>query len=244
MDYNEKMLDLFSGDLQEEEKKLLIQEYENNEEFQEDLKLQQEILYTIERGDDETIDFRNQLNDISNDFLSEKEPKRRINPSYWLAAASVIVVLGISSYLGLFRNNEYTGSQAFMEYYEPYGADLSVRGESHYNKLDKAISFYQDGNMALAISEFERLEKENAELAGFFTALCQMELGEISQAKNELERIGKNAIFYSDDIQWYLSLCYLKDNETNKASKILDDIANNNNQYSDKAKEILKKLKS
>ncbi len=244
MDYNEKMLDLFSGDLSEEDKKLLGEEYSNNEEFQEDLKLQEEILYAIEKGDDETLEFRNQLNDISNDFLSEQEPKHRINPSYWLAAASVIVVLGISSYLGLFSGGEYAGSQAFMEYYEPYGADMNVRGEGHYNKLDKAINFYQDGNMALAITEFERLEKENAELAGFYTALCHMELGEIDQAKAELKRIDQNAIFYSDHIQWYLTLCYLKDNETSSAKKLLQKIAKSKNQYAHKAEEILKKLKS
>lgn len=242
MDYNDKVLDLFSGDISAEDKRRLEEEFVNNSDFQEDLKLQQEILYTLEQGDDETLDFRSQLKDLGTEFLSEKESKFRINPSYWLAAASVIVVLGISSYLGLFTNNDYSGSQAFMEYYEPFGADINVRGESHYNKLDKAFSFYQEGNMALAISEFEQMEKENAELAGFFTALCHIELGEIDQAKSELKRIGENSIFYADHINWYLSLCHLKNNDTSNAKKLLNKIANSNNQYASKADEILKKL--
>lgn len=242
MDYNDKILELFSGDLSKEERDELSAEVGNNEQLLEDLKLQQEVLFAIENGDDDTLDFRQQLKDIGQEFVAEQDKRHRIHPGVWMAAASVVVVLGLASLLGLFQSSEYSGSYAFSEYYEPYGTDMVVRGEGHFNQLDKAIGFYQNGNMALALSEFERLERENIELSGFFSALCYMEMGDFDKAKGILNGISNDAIFYSDQINWYLALCYLKDNEESKAEVLLHEVVKGNNQYSAKASEILKKL--
>jgi len=242
MDYSEKILDFFSGDISEKDRNLLIQELENNEDLQADFRLQKEILHAIEQGDDDTLDFRSQLKEIGNEFIQEKRGKFHIRPAYWLAAASVISILTVSTFLGLFRNDPYMGDQLFMEYYQPYGVDIKVRGEHHYSALDRAISLYQAGNMASALSEFERLELENSELSGFFSALCQIELGNIKPAEKELESISKKAIFYADHINWYLSLCYLKQEEISKAKAKLEDLSKGDNTYSQRASEILKKL--
>lgn len=242
MDYSEKILDLFSGDISEEDKNKLIQELENNEDLQADFRLQKEILHAIEQGDDDTLDFRSQLKEIGNEFIQEKRGRFRIRPAYWLAAASVISILTVSTFLGLFRNDPYMGDQLFMEYYQPYGVDIKVRGEQHYSALDRAISLYQAGNMASALNEFNRLELENSELSGFFSALCQIELGNIESAEKELESISQKAIFYADHINWYLSLCYLKQEEISKAKAKFEDLSKGDNMYSQRASEILKKL--
>lgn len=243
MDYNDKILELFSGDLSKEEMHELNNDIGGNDQLVEDIKLQQEIFYAIDRGDDDIVELRNQLREVSEEFLEEKGRRRRIHPGTWMAAASVIVLLGLASLLGLFQTSEYSGSYAFSEYYEPYSVDLVVRGEGHFNQLDKAIKLYQDGNMALALTEFDRLQRENAELSGFFSALCYMEIGDFTKAKGILVNINEDAIFYSDQINWYLALCYLKDNEINRAELVLNAIAKGNNQYSERASEILTKMK-
>lgn len=242
MDYNDRILDFLSGDISKEDQKKLAEDLNNNDDLQEDFKLQKEILHTIKMGDDDTLDFRSQLKDIGGEFLNEKNSRLRIRPAYWLAAASVITLLSVSTFLGLFRSDKYVGDQMFLEYYEPYGINIQIRGDHAEEDITKAISLYQAGNTEKALKEFERLKIENSEMSGFFLALCEIELGNIEEAQKELEKIGKNAIFYSDHINWYLSLCYLKQEEISKAKTMFEEIAKGNNEYSDKAARILKKL--
>ena len=242
MDYNDRVLDFLSGDISEEDQKKFAEDLNNNDELQEDFKLQKEILHTIKMGDDDTLDFRSQLKDIGSEFLNEKNSRFRIRPAYWVAAASVITLLSVSTFLGLFRSDKYVGDQMFLEYYEPYGINIQVRGDHAEEDVSKAISLYQAGNTEKALKEFERLKIENSEMSGFFLALCEIELGNIEEAQKELEKISNNAVFYSDHINWYLSLCYLKQEEISKAKALFEEIAMGNNEYADKAARILNKL--
>ncbi len=243
MDYNDKFLDLLSGDISEEDENKLIEELERNPELQSEFRLQKEVLNTICMGDDDTLKFRDQLRSIGNEFLNEKKKSNlRIRPGYWVAAASVITLFAISTFLGLFRNDPYSGDQLFMEYYQPYSVDNYIRGGMNLNNLDKAINLYQSGNTIAALDEFKRLTLENSELSGFFTALCQIELGNIEEASKELEIISTSSIFYADHINWYLSLCYLKLDQTSEAKSKLSEIVASGNVYSPKAVEILNKL--
>nr|WP_321407961.1 hypothetical protein [uncultured Carboxylicivirga sp.] len=243
MDYNDRFLDFLSGELSDEDQNKLTEELNNDKELQKELLLQKEILQTIKMGDDDTMDFRSQLKDIGNDFLEEKKSTFRIRPMYWIAAASVITIFSISTFLGLLSNDRFMGDQMFMEYYEPYGININVRGNSDFTEIDRAIDLYQSGNTKSALDEFQRLKIDNSEMSGFFSALCQIELGNIIEAERELELISKDAVFYSEHIDWYLSLCYLKQEKLPEAKALFQHIAEGNNEYADKAIRILKKLR-
>nr|WP_319399911.1 tetratricopeptide repeat protein [uncultured Carboxylicivirga sp.] len=242
MDNNDRFLDFLSGELSEENQKKLAEELNDDKDLYEEFELQKEILHTIKMGDDDTMDFRNQLKDIGAEFMEEKKSAFRIRPAYWIAAASVITLLSVSTFLGLFRSDRYVGDQMFMEYYEPYGLDINVRGDSESSDIDNAISLYQSGNTDNALEEFEKLKMDNTELSGFFSALCQIELGNIDKAERELEAISTDAVFYSDHINWYLALCYLKQEKMPEAKEKFDEITKGNNQYAKRASRILKKL--
>jgi len=246
MDYNKKILQFFTEELSQEERQELALEAANDSNVAEDLKLQQEILYTIANNNDDDLDFRKQLEEVGNEFLEEeheevKKPSIRIN--YWLAAASVVVVIGVGSYLGLLRDANYGGSQAFIEYYSPYGTDMTVRGHDESDLFVKAIDSYQSGDITYAIESFESLSSDNEELAGFFLGLCHIELGNIEIAKAKLLETKKKAIFYEDQIDWYLALCYVKQQEYEQAELMLTQILTSGNQYASEAKELLGKLK-
>lgn len=245
MDYNKKILQFFTNELDPLQRADLKAEMANSEGLKEDIKLQQEVLYTIANHDEDYSDFRKQLKDIGNEFITEEDSKRasfKIN--YWLAAASVVVVIGLGSYLGLLRDNNYTGNQAFVEYYSPYGADLTVRGGEQSGSFNKAFELYHSGDMDNAILAFDELRQENEELAGFFTGLCYMELGKIADAKKELEETRNISIFYEEQIKWYLALCHLKLEEYQDAELLLTQIMTGNNKYAREAKAILDKLDS
>jgi hypothetical protein len=48
---------------------------------------------------------------------------------------------------------------------------------------------------------------------------------------------------YIDQAQWYLALCYLNTNETDKAKQLFKSIENENGLYKNDAKKIIRGLK-
>lgn len=243
MDYNKKILQFFTNELDPLQSQELKVEMANDANVEEDMKLQQEVLFAIANQQDDNSDFRQQLEEIGNEFLEEEEkPKHSFTINYWLAAASVVVVIGLGSYLGLLKNDNYSGNQAFVEYYAPYGTDMTVRGTEQVSNFDQAFELYQSGDMSRAIESFNDLADENEELVGYFKGLCYIELGEIEKAKTQLAAAQEIAIFYEDQINWYLALCHVKQEEQQAAELLLTQILTSGNQYSSKAKELLEKL--
>ncbi len=245
MDYNKKILQFFTGELSQEQRKELALEVTSDATVAEDMKLQQEVLYTIANNKEDDLDFRKQLQSIGDEFLEEEQnnvKKLSFGINYWLAAASVVVVIGVGTYLGLIRNPGYSGNQVFIEYYTPYGTDLTVRGREDSDLFVKAIESYQAGDIAVALETFEALMYDNEELAGFFLGLCQIELGNFELAKQQLKETKEKAIFYEDQIEWYLALCYIKEQEYNEAELLLTKITTSGSQYAIEAKEILDKI--
>ncbi|WP_430812131.1 MULTISPECIES: tetratricopeptide repeat protein [unclassified Carboxylicivirga] len=244
MDYNKKILSFFTGELDAAHREELKLEMADNAKLQEDMKLQQEVLYAIANHQDDYSDFKNQLADLGNEFMEEQEaksPSFKIN--YWLAAASLIVVLGLGSYLGLLRDSSYSGGQAFNEYYEAYGTDMMVRGNTSTGVFTKAFEQYRSGDIANALVSFDDLRLENEELAGFFSGLCYIEMGDMEKARQELRSTLDIAIFYEAQIRWYLALCYLKLEEYEEAELLLTQIVADGHTYSVEARSILSKLK-
>ena len=243
MDYNRRIFEFFTNDLSSDERQELKLEMADNPELTEDMKLQQEVLYTIANHKDDDLDFRKELEGISEEFFAEEERRRNsFKMNYWLAAASVIVVIGLGSYLGLLKDDNYSGGQAFVEYYTPYGADMTVRGGEQSTLFDSALKQYQAGDMTTAIESFKELGEENEELAGFFTALCYMEMGNVENAKQQLQSTQKIAIFYEEQIKWYMALCHLKLEEYDQAELLLTQLQTSGNKYSSKAEEVLDKM--
>ncbi|MCU4155027.1 hypothetical protein J1N10_03515 [Carboxylicivirga sp. A043] len=244
MDYNKRILQFFTNELSPEDRQELKLEMANDAQLNEDMKLQQEVLYAIANDKAENDDFKKQLQEIGNEFLEEQEEKSHsFKINYWLAAASVIVVIGLGSYLGLLKDSNYTGNQVFVEYYTPYGADMTVRGGEQSTLFDAALTKYQSGDMPAAIEAFKELGIENEELAGFFTGLCYLEMGNIEEAQQQLEATQDIAIFYEEQIKWYMALCYLKLEDYQQAELLLTQLQTSGNKYAKQAEEILGKMK-
>lgn len=243
MDYNKKILQFFTNELDSEHRNELKLEMANNVGVEEDMKLQQEVLYTIANQEEDYSEFKQQLQNIGGEFLEEEVNKQSsFKMNYWLAAASVIVVIGLGSYLGLLQDNHYSGNQMFVEYYAPYGSDMTVRGGEQSSIFDVALEKYQAGDMNGAIASFNEIADENQELAGFFTGLCYMELGDIQTAKQQLVATQEIAIFYEEQVKWYLALCHLKLEEFKEAELLLTQIQTGGNKYAQQAKELLEKI--
>ena len=79
--------------------------------------------------------------------------------------------------------------------------------------------------------------------AYLYAGISLMETNNFSEAKKSFQTIiNNNDIYYIQQAEWYLGLCYLKAGKTKKAKKQFRKIVSCQGFYENKAKEILNKL--
>jgi tetratricopeptide (TPR) repeat protein len=177
--------------------------------------------------------------------ISKDHKRNRIrNLSISLAVAatvSIIVAVGIVP-------SGMDGDRLFDRYYKPIEAsDYTQRGGSNvlYRDIASGINNYMDGDYRQSIDQFNQLASDPAfqPEVYLFTALSYMELGEYRYAKNILEPAMDVSNRYLPETMWYLSLCYLKTGEVDKAVTLLGRLENYDGLYKEDARTLRKKLR-
>lgn len=161
---------------------------------------------------------------------------------YYVAAVTVgIVILGK---VMLTSFNE-TPNQLFEAYFTPYPNmfEPTVRGNSTATKRTEAFQAYEQGDYQKAAVLFRDLLKTNKE-PGILLLLgnANLVLGNIDEAEENFTDLNKD--FDELDIQskWFLSLCYLKSGEVERARTMLKELGETEISYATKAKELLEKV--
>jgi tetratricopeptide (TPR) repeat protein len=162
---------------------------------------------------------------------------------YYVAAAVTIGVLIVGKVL-LNTFNE-SPDQLFEAYFTPYPNmfEPTVRGNSAVNKRTQAFQSYDQGDYKNAAVLFTELLATNKE-PGMLLLLgnANLILGNVEKAKENFTILNKD--FDELDIQskWYLSLCYLKSGDVERARAMLKELGKTEISYANKAKELLDKV--
>ena len=168
------------------------------------------------------------------------------------ASISVAAIVAVIVTFNLFNNQ--TGGELYQAYYSvPDNEVLASRGTSSDTDISpEVIKFYDyydnkqyiEG-LQFAMSTFDDAElSENTELL-FYISICQLEINKNSDAEKnliQLSKLGDSFPFYQA-VDWYLALTYLKQNKKSEAKNILIKIKEDGSFYSEKATEVLGKLK-
>jgi tetratricopeptide (TPR) repeat protein len=172
----------------------------------------------------------------------------KFNVLNWkLLAAACIAVFATLSVVFYF-NMQPSNDRLFSQYYQRYEADILTRSAepSDVSDLIKAIQFYDKGNYMEAISLFKNIIKVDATntVAHFFMGVCLIETKDYPSAIESLNYVinQKDAAFI-EHAQWYLALCYVKINQSDRAATILTKIINDKTFYRTMAIDLLKKVK-
>lgn len=172
-------------------------------------------------------------------------PGRRIRNMTFAAAIAATVTIIIA--VGIIPSN-IDQDRLFDRYYEPIEAsDYSQRGEPNemYSDIANGINHYIDGNYSQSIDQFNELASDPAirSEVHFFTGLSYMGLGQYQSAQNILELVVNGKSRYQPETLWYLSLCYLKTGEFEKATALLEQLEMYDGMYKEDAQTLRKKLR-
>lgn len=164
---------------------------------------------------------------------------------YPLTAAAAVVgaVLIINTFLPGNVND-----RMYRKYYAPMeDASLISRGDGSDFSVDfnRALNQYLDGDYIQSGSEFSTLavrDPQNAE-AVLFRSLSLMGAEDYVESAKLWESFLSRFDTYQPEAKWYLSLCYLKLDQPDKAIPLLAEIASLEGKYGQDSQKLVKRLR-
>lgn len=172
--------------------------------------------------------------------LEDKNKKTR--PTWLYLAASLLLIIGAAFWFIGYQNN--SSDKLYLANFEPYPNTVEplVRSEAKNTMRTTAFIAYEEKDFKKAVNLFNKLYLQTEEdYAKFYSAMCYMELNEISKASEILS--GKSwTPAYQDKANWYLALCKLALDDKNETRILLQALIKNSDFKTAQAKDLLKKL--
>jgi len=178
--------------------------------------------------------------------------KYRSIRKYWYAAASILVLIGLS-YLGwnrmVPRNSVTTIAGLYDRYYENPGIDRVIVRSSEEGNIElnwnSALEKYSRQDYEGALTIFKSLLADTLftynSTAHFYAGVSFLNLNLPDSAITHFNRVSVSSSFAQDAL-WYTGLGYLKAGNTTKAAEIFEIIKQS--EYNFKKKEVKEILKS
>lgn len=237
--------------LKEFEKQLKI-----DDELRESIILHKEVNESIELED--VTNFRRKLNNIYTLFRkwenagSSVIQTQRAKTGFFirhrtLVAASVAFLIVAGALLMYVLNPKtYTSDELFSIYYQPYEPDIRIRSDSDkVSELEGAVLLYDQNNYQPAYEKFNFIIEQDYDnyLAKYYLGLTCIGMEEFDTAIPLFEDLLENwQSSYVYHAEWYLALCYLKQDDKENAVLLLSRITRTNKYYRERAGKILKEL--
>ena len=233
-----------AGEMDPSEKKWFETELEGSLSLQRELALRKKADAALGRHD--IIDLRNKLASI------EKERKEKAvvasggkTPRFRFAAVITALILIGSLYLVT------TGPQNFDTLYKKnfeiyHSSGTSRSAEAKIPDFKTALDLYNSNDFAGSLPLFrDYLKSYPGEMeVEILYGVALMGNNKFNDAKSAFSSVINNSNnLYIDRAQWYLSLCYIKTEESEAAVRQLESIINSNSIYREKAKKLVRKLR-
>ena len=186
------------------------------------------------------------LEDLESKLQKETPIRLSSGPTKWYYYAAAAVI-GITVVVAVFRNSfNENPDQLFQAYFTPYPNmfEPALRSnQSIDSKRAEAFQAYEQRNYQKAATLFTDLLKDNKD-APMLLLLgnSNLILGNLEEAKANFITLNQDFDDLDMQAKWYLSLCYLKNGETEKAQAILKELGATEISYATKARELLEKV--
>ncbi|WP_155600622.1 hypothetical protein [Zobellia amurskyensis] len=241
MDNEELINGYFEGSLSEEQKREFDHLFETNPDFKTDFEFQEELKRALVKSE------RKQLKQIlsNTNVPQEKEKSQVIHLRPWLVAASLVLLVGISSWLIFFNRPDIDSQQLYASNFAPYENVVHPieRGEQLEDLKTRAFIAYENESYQQAIELFKTLnDKNNDKYIIFYEAISLMQLNKHREATPLLESYIEDNGELKDRAIWYLALTYLKLNKIEECKEQLNLLAHREGFKTKAAKNLLAEL--
>lgn len=196
--------------------------------------------------DRRVIELRNKLEVIEFRKRSLSPVKRTaIRVAKYAAAVACIALISSALYFP-FRSTP--ADHLYNKYYSAYELPGTVRsaGTESNIMMRNAINSYKAHDYKTAISYLEKIlgsGVQNVE-SEFIYGMANMGVHNYPVASKSFSKvIQQNDNLYIEDAAWYLGLCYMMNNETDKAVRQFEYISASKSRYSKEARKLARKLK-
>ena len=238
--------------MNEMEESLVVEfenEIQNNPGLMIDVKLSREINEAI--GEEDVMTLRTNLINIKESEIKIDSSQKRgfstlpFKKTILYAAASVVLLLGLNI---TFQNKSYTNSELYNEFYRPLeGNTGTTRSSSIHGEavLNQALVKMNNKEYSTAFGMFSDILKNDPQniVGNFYLATIHQREGRYDEAIRSFTNVivqGDN--LFVEQSEWYIGLCYINQNEREKAIRQLRKISQSKGFYQQQAKALLKKL--
>lgn len=230
-----------SNEMTDSEKKWFLKEIDGDETLRREVELRKQTDIILKRT--ETINLRSKL------ALLEKERLKHTARKFVAikyTAVFIVVALIIGVYL-FTNNNHLTNSELSDSFFKSYEIPIAQRSSANIDNNDYmlGLQYYNTRDYKNAAIQFTKVLENNPNdmQTHLLTGVSNMEEKRYPEAKNSFRNvIDHNNSLFVEPATWYLALCYLKTNETDKASQLFTKIRNEGGYYSSDAKKIMRKI--
>tara|TARA_R110000868_G_scaffold373423_1_gene637516 strand:- start:8383 stop:9111 length:729 start_codon:yes stop_codon:yes gene_type:complete len=224
------------------EEELMVDELlQNDSIFKRELTLHANLKKVIKNDDNDN--FRNLISELESKAKIESPMVRRTYMK-WLAAASILLLLGLSYFLTL--DQKATSNELFTSYFEPYRNVVQPleRGSDQQDEKSLAFLAYEKGEYDKAIALFSELYTTTKEpYYLFYKANALLKLEKANEAVPLLLEHLQTKDTLTEKTNWYLALAYLKLNDKPNARITLEKVIADGNYKSTEAQKLLKEFK-
>ncbi len=174
-------------------------------------------------------------------------PSTKVKPLVsrrWLVAASIAAVVGL---ITLFYPRKGSPDQLFASYFTVPDENITVRNQTNADQvLVQAINDYNAKQFAAATAGFAKILTSSPDRidVAFYLAIALMADDRVAEAIQAFEAIQKHEGVFSNAIDWYQALAYLKLGDVDSATEFLQELTKNGpNRYMDRSEKLLTSLK-
>jgi len=246
LNYSEFIERYLDGEMTNEELKWFEKEIEGNISLKNEILLRQKVNKAL--SETKIINYRKLLEEAYIDYtLSNKNRGEKTSIfKYYIVTFSILILVFIAINFFLIK---ISPDKIYKKFYETFPPTFTLRSINNVESsiLKNAINEYSKNNFEKSAILFEQLLKTNKQspALNFYAAISNMEIKKFEKAEKYFIEVinNKNTSIFKEESMWYLSLCYIAQNNINKAKPLLKEIIKNNGYYAEQAKKIVRRLK-
>jgi tetratricopeptide (TPR) repeat protein len=235
-----------AGEMSDVEKQWFLKELKGNEKLRNEVNLRKRTDEILKNQD--VISLRSKLSKIENQRKEVSQPVKNTKKTAYIRYAAVFAGLILIGSITLFSGKNLNSEKIMKRYYKAYEPPTSQRSAQSGTDADftLALEFYNTHDYEKAAILFNKVldNKPNDMQTVLLKGVSNFEEKKYPEAKQSFGKVidDKNNL-YIDQAQWYLALCYINTNETDKAKQLLKLIGKEDGIYKNDAKKIIRGLK-